>query len=237
MYRSSGEEKDATWLNVFVAAYPLAAILIVTFSMLQPFAWYFKGGPITGAREVQTILTAILSTVSGVTWIFLLAPLIIALIAILTRSVLHTSTLWVTALFVILLPLTFFGTENIFAPLAHLRVEYRATEEGKAGKVWMLSKGGTALLVEHSGDGKRISLRNISRSMVESVADIVQGSSPGTTWSCQEHESGIISMKSGGRKVSLEGCPTEGGKEIVGVSERDTFSVQTLLLLMDAGIE
>lgn len=233
----TGEEKGATWLNIFIAAYPFAAILIVTFSMLQPFAWYLKGGPITGTREVQTVLTAVLSTVSGMTWVLLTTPLAIALIAILARSMLHTSTLWITALFVGLLPLTFFGTENIFAPLAHLRVEYRATEEGMAEKVWMLSKGGTALLVDRSGDGQRILLSNISRSMVESVADIVKGSSPGTRLSCPEHEGGIITMKSGRRKVSLEGCLRGGGEEIVGIREKDSFSVQTLLLLMDTGIE
>lgn len=233
MYRSAKSQKDSTWLNVFVAAYPLVAIFVVTLSMAQPFAWYFKGGPITGAREVQTILHIVLSSISGVTWMLLLAPLVIALIAILTQSAVHASTLWVTALFVALVPLTFFGTENIFAPLAHLRVEYRTTGEGNAEKVWMLSKGGTALLVDHSGDEKRITLRNVSSSMVVPVADMVKESAPGTTWACPGSEEGVISMKSGRRKVLIEGCLASGRGDINGISERDAFSVQTLLLLMD----
>ena len=205
--------------------------------MLQPFVWYFRGGPLIGAREVETVLTTVLSSISGMTWLLLLTPLVIALIALLTQSTLHVSTVWVTGLFVALLPLTFFGTENIFAPLAQLRVEYRTADEGQPEKIWMLSKGGTALLVDHSENEKRITLRNVSRSMVEPVAEIVKGSALGTTWSCSENADSVIFMKSGRQRVLLEGCSAEGGGEIVGISEKDAFSVQTLLLLMGTGVE
>lgn len=235
MYRNARRQKDSTWLNVFVAAYPLVAIIIVTLSMVQPFVWYFRGGPLTGTREVETILTTVLSSISAMTWILLLAPLVIALIAIFTQSALHASTVWVTMLFIALLPLTFFGTENIFAPLAHLRVEYRAGDKGIPEKIWMLSKGGTALLVDNTGDEKRIILSSVSRSMVEPVANAVKGSALGTTWSCAEGGGDTLSMKSGRRKVLLEGCVSDEQGIIDGITEKDSFSVRTLLLLMDTG--
>jgi len=231
---SDRDPRDAAWLNLVVVAYAVCFSAIMAIEMLQPVAWYLRGGPLIGARQVHPILSSMSAAIGSAGWVVLLLPLVVAIVVLTFRSAFCRPALVALGVFAAMLPLLRLSPAQVFAPFATLRIDH---EDGVGRIVWMLSDGGTSLTAYDGPDGPKLYLGNISRDMIVPVAHSVSGSQNGR-WQCVgTEESGTFTLTAGRSAATLEGCALDVVPEerIEGLSEMEAFSVLTLLSLIRPG--